>query len=213
MYSHRKINKGPGELGNERPIGDNPNYCIICHLEGFAVPADHRVNIQKREKPCRRTNKKNDGIINNNNNNNDNNNYIPETTRYYSNQQKERELAELWTLLKESEKDTDLDQASELKNQWNMKETIIPIVISTLGSVTKELVKGLEDLEIRGWIDTIQITAMLRSWRLEETCQSNSIERPLPNADVKNSRSQNNRYFSCPVGWDVEYTDCFSAEG
>ena len=30
-----------------------------------------------------------------------------------------------------------------------MKVTIIPIVIDALGTVTKELVQGLEDLEIR----------------------------------------------------------------
>ena len=30
-----------------------------------------------------------------------------------------------------------------------MKETVIPIVISALGTITKGLVKGLEELEIR----------------------------------------------------------------
>ena len=29
-----------------------------------------------------------------------------------------------------------------------MKETFIPIIISTLGTVTKRLIRGLEDLEI-----------------------------------------------------------------
>ena len=32
---------------------------------------------------------------------------------------------------------------------WNTKMTVIPIVIGALGTVTKRLVKGLEDLEIR----------------------------------------------------------------
>ena len=35
-------------------------------------------------------------------------------------------------------------------NDWNMKVTVIPIVISAFGTVTKELVKGPRDLEIRG---------------------------------------------------------------
>ena len=36
-----------------------------------------------------------------------------------------------------------------------MKVTVIPIVIGALGTVTKELVQGLEDLNIRGWVVTL----------------------------------------------------------
>ena len=51
--------------------------------------------------------------------------------------------------LKESEKkDKYLDLARELKKLWTMKVTIVPIVIGALGTVTKGLLKGLEDLEI-----------------------------------------------------------------
>ena len=28
-YSHQRINKGTGRLGNKRTSGDHPNYCII----------------------------------------------------------------------------------------------------------------------------------------------------------------------------------------
>ena len=53
--------------------------------------------------------------------------------------------------LKESEKkDKYLDLAWGLKELWNMKVMIIAIVINAFGTVTKGLVKGLEDLEIRG---------------------------------------------------------------
>ena len=53
--------------------------------------------------------------------------------------------------LKENEKkDKYLDIVRELKKLWNMKETIIPIVIGAFGKVTKGLLKRLEDLEIRG---------------------------------------------------------------
>ena len=53
--------------------------------------------------------------------------------------------------LKESEKkDKYLDFARVLKILWNMKMTVIPVVNSSLGTVTKGLIKGLEDLEIRG---------------------------------------------------------------
>ena len=47
-----------------------------------------------------------------------------------------------------------------------MKVTVIPIVIGTLGMISKGLVKGLEDLAIRGQIKIIQTTALLRSARI-----------------------------------------------
>ena len=53
--------------------------------------------------------------------------------------------------LKENEKkDKYLDLARELeKKTRNMKLMVIPIVIGALGTVTKGLVQGVEDLEIR----------------------------------------------------------------
>ena len=69
--------------------------------------------------------------------------------------------------LKESEKnDKYLDLARELKILWNMQVTIIPIVIGAFGTVTKGLLKGLEDLEVSGRVQTIQITALLRTARI-----------------------------------------------
>ena len=68
--------------------------------------------------------------------------------------------------LKECKKrDKYLDLARELKNLWNMKVTIIPIIIGALGTVTKGLVQGQEDLEITGRVETVQTTALLRSAR------------------------------------------------
>ena len=69
--------------------------------------------------------------------------------------------------LKESEKkDKYLDLARELKKLWNMKVTIVPIVIGALGTITKGLLKGLEDLEVGGLVETIQMTALLRTARI-----------------------------------------------
>ena len=69
--------------------------------------------------------------------------------------------------LKESEKrDKYLDLAREVKKLGNMKVTALPIVIGVLGTVTKGLVQGLEDLEITGRVKTIQTTALLRSARI-----------------------------------------------
>ena len=39
-----------------------------------------------------------------------------------------------------------------------MKMAVIPIVIDALGTIPKRLVKGLEELEIRGQEETIQTT-------------------------------------------------------
>ena len=47
-------------------------------------------------------------------------------------------------------KDKYIDLARELKKLWNMKVTIIPIVIGPFRTVTKRLLKGLEDLEVGG---------------------------------------------------------------
>ena len=47
-----------------------------------------------------------------------------------------------------------------------MKVTIVPIVISALGTVIKELLKGLEDLEVGGRVETIQTTALLRTSKI-----------------------------------------------
>ena len=69
---------------------------------------------------------------------------------------------------------------------------IIQIVIGLLGTVTKGLIKGLEDLEIRERVETIQIIALLRSIiilrRVPETWEhwlSNSVERPSTDAERK----------------------------
>ena len=47
-----------------------------------------------------------------------------------------------------------------------MKVTIVPIVIGALGTITKGLLKGLEDLEIGAQVETIQTTTLLRTARI-----------------------------------------------
>ena len=85
-------------------------------------------------------------------------------TRPYKNQQKKRICkivdfafrADYRINLMECEKkDKYLDLARELKKLWNMKETIVPIVIGALGTITKGLSKDLEDLEVGGRVETI----------------------------------------------------------
>ena len=52
-----------------------------------------------------------------------------------------------------------------IEKLWNMKVTIIPIVIGAFGTVTKGLLKGLEDLEVGGREATIQTTRLLKTAR------------------------------------------------
>ena len=47
-----------------------------------------------------------------------------------------------------------------------MKVTIVPIRIGALGRVTKGLLKGLEDYEVGGRVETIQMTALLKTARI-----------------------------------------------
>ena len=69
--------------------------------------------------------------------------------------------------LKESEKRNKyLHFAWELKKLWNMKLTVIPIVIGVLRTITKGLLQGLKGLEITGQVETIQTTALLRSAKI-----------------------------------------------
>ena len=134
---------------------------------------------------------------------------LGQKTRPYNNQQQQKKKERICKIvdfavpadhrikLKECEKkDKYLDLARELKKLWNMRVMIVPIVFGAFGTVTKGLLKGLEDLEVGGRVETIQTTALLKmarilrrvSWRLEETCcHSISSEKPSAYADVKNS--------------------------
>ena len=69
--------------------------------------------------------------------------------------------------LKECEKKNKyIDLARELKKLWNMRGTILSIVIGAFGTITKVLLKGLEDLDVGGRVETIQTTALLRMARI-----------------------------------------------
>ena len=47
-----------------------------------------------------------------------------------------------------------------------MQVTIMPIVFGVFGTVTKGLLKGLEDLEVGGRVETIQTTTLLRTAKI-----------------------------------------------
>ena len=76
-------------------------------------------------------------------------------------------LADHRIKLKECEKrDKYFDLSRELKKVWNMKVKITPIVIGAFDTVTKGSLKGLEDLEVNGRVETIQTTALLKTARI-----------------------------------------------
>ena len=105
--------------------------------------------------------------------------------------------------LKECEKkDKYLELARELKKPWNMKVTIVTIAIGAFGTITKRILKGLEDLEVGGWVEIIQMTALLVTARIlrrvletwETCCHSNSSEKPSTYTDVKNCKGEKTDY-------------------
>ena len=53
-----------------------------------------------------------------------------------------------------------------MKKLKNMKVTTIPIVIGAFGTVSKGILKGLEDLEVGSRVETIQTTALLRTAKI-----------------------------------------------
>ena len=63
---------------------------------------------------------------------------------------------------KSEKKDKYLDLVREMKKLWNMKVTIIPILFGAVRTVTKGFLKGLEDLEVGGRVETVQTTRLLR---------------------------------------------------
>ena len=75
-------------------------------------------------------------------------------------------LTSTWTLLfrrskierkwKEGLVPRELKKSYRIEKLWNMKVTVIPVIIGALGTVNKWLVKALEDLEKTGRVETIQ---------------------------------------------------------
>ena len=65
-----------------------------------------------------------------------------------------------------------------------MMVMIVPIMIGAFGTVSKGILKRLEDLEVGGREETIQTTALLRMTRIprrvleDPWCHSNYSERP-----------------------------------
>ena len=74
-----------------------------------------------------------------------------------------------------------------------MQVTILPIEIGAFGTVNKGLLKGLEDLDVGGRVETIKATTLLGTARIQ-ICWSLAKPRLAESAGA------------------VEYTDCFTVE-
>ena len=62
--------------------------------------------------------------------------------------------ADHWVKIKDNERQVLRPFQKTKKKLWNMGITVIPIVISAVGTVLKDLGRGLEELKIEGQIET-----------------------------------------------------------
>ena len=93
---------------------------------------------------------------------------LGQKTRPYNNQLQKKRIGKIvnWLQKKNWKNDKYLDLARELKKLWNMRVTIVPIVIGAFGTVTKGILKGLEDWEVSRRVETIKTTALLKTARI-----------------------------------------------
>ena len=73
-----------------------------------------------------------------------------------------------------------------------MKVAVLPIVIGTLGTVTKGLIQRLEDLEITQRVETIQSIVLLRSARILRRVLEKLAVTQTPEEKLLNEQNNNN---------------------
>ena len=69
---------------------------------------------------------------------------------------------------------------------WNRKVTIVPTVIDALGTMTKGLLKGLDDLKVGGRVETIQTTALAENGQNPEKSLGDLRRHTVSQTPVKN---------------------------
>ena len=112
-------------MHNPAPVLENSTHKLLCD---FVIQTDHLISARRPDLIIINNKKKICKIVNF---------AVPADHRI-----KLKECAK---------RDKYLDLPREFKKKiWNMKVTIIPIVIGAFGTVTKGLLKGLEDLEVGG---------------------------------------------------------------
>ena len=112
-------------------------------------------------------------------------------TRPNNNQQQKREFTKFWPQNKTEKNVKRRLSISTLQENWkkisNMKVTIIPILIGAFGTVTKGLLKGLEDSEVGSRVEDHPNDSIIENGQNTEkspgdlrrlAVTSNSRERP-----------------------------------
>ena len=76
-------------------------------------------------------------------------------------------------------RDKYLDLARELKYLWNMRVTLMPIVVGALETVAKDLESGMEELEIGGLTESLQTNLLRSAFYWEESLRLWDLRRVL----------------------------------
>jgi len=63
----------------------------------------------------------------------------------------------------------------EIQRMWNLKCTFIPVIIGATGIVTRSLWKNLEAVPGRHSVDSLQKTAILRTWNITHNTESTAV--------------------------------------
>ena len=129
-------------------------------------------------------------------------------------------LADHRIKLKEREmKDKYFDLACELKKLSNMKVTIIPIGIGAFGTVTKGLLKWLEDLKVEGRVEAINENGQNTEESPEDLGRLAVTQTPVKDHYLTlmwktlrvNNNNNNTLRFVAQSTWAEEYTNYISA--
>ena len=100
-------------------------------------------------------------------------------------------LADHRVKMKESKKiDKYLDLARELKRPWNMKVTVVPIIVGALGTVLLWFEKKLAKVKFETILTKILLKISLNTPKSpgETCCHADSIEKSSAESGVKNSQ-------------------------
>ena len=115
-------------MHNAESVFENQTHNILCDSE---IQKDHLISARRTVLV----------IVNNKKET------LPKSELYFSgwpqNWRKTKREINIWTFLE------------NWKKKWNLKVTVIPIVIGALGIVIKRMVQGVVDLEIRERVETI----------------------------------------------------------
>ena len=140
-YSHQKIGTETGGLGNKRTSGDHLNYNIVEIGQNTEKSPGDLKRLAVTQTPVRKHQLTWSGK-----NSHMSKKIIISNLMLINKKKKTCLLVNFVVATNQNENeniDKYLDLARELKRLWNMKMTVIPIVVRTRGMVPKDLEKSL----------------------------------------------------------------------